>query len=120
MANPDDQTDHEFRRLLNGLDHWGSIESISRRARLPEAVVRRVIQTLSRPDIAEEICRNADAEEFLLDIRSRVLNARQQFVWEAIAVVGGCGPPEGKGPNYERIYKDAQRDAQDALEAKFT
>lgn len=119
MTNPDDRTDNEFKRLLNGLDHWGSIASISRRARLPEAVIRRVIETLRDPEIAEEICRNADAEEFLHNMRSRVLNARQQFVWEAIAVVGGCGPPKGKGPNYERIYKDAQRDAQDALEDKF-
>lgn len=71
------------------------------------------------PDISEEICRNAEVEEFLLNLRSRILNARAQFVWEAIAVVGSCGPPKGKGLNYERIYKDAQRDAQDALEKKF-
>lgn len=119
MGAPDDRTNHEFKRLLNGLAHWGSVESISHRAHLPEAVVRRVVQVMSQPDIAEEICRNSDAEEFLLNLRARLLNARQKFLWEALEVVSNCGPPKDKGPNYERIYNDAQRDAQDALEEKF-
>ena len=110
---------NEFRKLLDGIDHWGSIDSIAHRAQVPEDVVLAVIEAMRDSEISEEICRNAGAQEFLLNLRSRVLNARSQFVWEAIAVVGSCGPSKGKGPNYERIYKDAQRDAQDALEKKF-
>lgn len=119
MTKPDDRTDSELRRLLHGLEHWGSVESIARRARLPEAAVIAVFAALKDPVVGEEVCRNADAKEFLHDLGLRVTNARHNFVWEAIKVVGECGPPKGKGPNYERIYKDAQRDAQDALEKKF-
>lgn len=115
----DDQTATEYSVLLDGIDHWSPADLISRRTGVPVDQVRVVLGALRHDEVAEDICRRANVEHYMLSINSRVFNARQEFAQKSVEVIGECKPERGKGPNYTMIYERALEDAKDRIEERF-
>lgn len=120
MTKPDDRTASEYDLLARHLDRGSVIELVARRTKLPEEIVRQVIEELQHPMVAEEVVRNVeDVERFLLTMDIRVHNAAVGFAQKAVEVIGQVRPPEGKGVNYTSHWTDAIEAAQNEIEAKF-
>ena len=115
----DDQTATEYKALLDGIDHWSTVDLIHRLTGVPADQVRTVLEALRHEDVGTEVCRLADVEQFMLKIDTRVFNERQKFAQRAVEVIGECKPEYGKGPNYTSIYEQAIEDAKDRIEDRF-
>lgn len=120
MTNPDSRTRTEYDLLAGNLDRWQVVDLVTRRTGVREEDVRKVLEALQHPMVAEEVVRNdEDVERFLLTLDIRVRNAAVQFAQRAVEVVGQVRPPEEKGVNYTSHWEDAIEAVQNEIEDKF-
>lgn len=120
MTSPDNRTRSEYDLLADNFDRWQVVDAVVRKTGVNEDDVRKILEALQNPMVAEEVVRNVeDVEQFILTIDIRVRNAAAQFAQRAVEVIGQVRPPEEKGVNYTSNWDDAIEAAQNEIESKF-
>lgn len=117
--NDNDRLLTEYEKILEGITHWSVIESVSRKSGCSEDTTRKILECLRHADIASEICKRTDAEDYLRTMDQRLTSHAKTFGTRVIENLSNLKVPDGKGPNYERIFSEAVVLACEEVHTKF-